>query len=84
MNPNMVYVAGLSFGGQMAERVGVELAGTVAAIVAASGQLEGQTTPPPVVSPQLPQGFQPISVQEWHARPKPGTVQLRHDEIQRR
>ncbi len=66
VNPNMVYVAGFSSGGQMAERVGVELAGTVAAIVAASGQLEGQTTPPPVVSPQLPQGFQPISVQEWH------------------
>ena len=66
VNPNMVYVAGFSSGGQMAERVGVELSGTVAAIVAASGQLEGQTTPPPVASPQLPQGFQPISVQEWH------------------
>ncbi|MFZ3342769.1 MAG: Ig-like domain repeat protein [Terriglobales bacterium] len=66
VNPNMVYVAGFSSGGQMAERVGVELSGTVAAIVAASGQLEGQTTPLPVSSPQLPQGFQPISVQEWH------------------
>ena len=66
VNPNMVYVAGFSSGGQMAERVGVELSGTVAAIVAGSGQLEGQTAPPPLGSPQLPQGFQPISVQEWH------------------
>jgi poly(3-hydroxybutyrate) depolymerase len=66
VNPNMVYVAGFSSGGQMAERVGVELSGTVAAIVAASGQLAGQTTPPPVVSPQLPEGFEPVSVQEWH------------------
>jgi poly(3-hydroxybutyrate) depolymerase len=66
VSSKMVYVAGFSSGGQMAERVGVELSGTVAAIVAASGQLEGQTTPPPVVSPLLPQGFQPISLQEWH------------------
>jgi len=66
LNPNMVYVAGFSSGGQMAERVGVELSGTVAAVVAASGQLAGQRTPPPIVSPQPPQGFEPISVQEWH------------------
>ncbi|HTR22772.1 MAG TPA: Ig-like domain repeat protein [Terriglobales bacterium] len=66
VNPNMVYVAGFSSGGQMAERVGVELSSTVAAIVAASGQLVGQKTPPPILNPQAPQGFQPVSVQEWH------------------
>jgi len=64
-NPNMVYVTGMSSGGQMTERVGVELSDIVAAIVPASGQMEGQQSePPPVLAPGAP--VAPIAVQEWH------------------
>ena len=67
VDQNRVYVAGFSSGAQMAHRVGLELSNTVAAIVAASGQLEGQqSAPPPLFWPTVPQNFQPISVQEWH------------------
>lgn len=64
VNPNMVYVAGFSSGGQMAHRVGVEISDLVAAIVPASGTIVGQTSPPPIVLPNPP--VAPISVQEWH------------------
>jgi poly(3-hydroxybutyrate) depolymerase len=65
VNPNMVYVAGFSSGAQMAERVGVEISDLVAAIVPASGQMEGQQAePPPVLVPG--NELAPISVQEWH------------------
>lgn len=65
VNPTMVYVAGFSSGAQMAERVGVDLSNLVAAIVPASGQLEGQQSPPPPVD--VPGNVvAPISVQEWH------------------
>jgi poly(3-hydroxybutyrate) depolymerase len=64
-NPNMVYVTGMSSGGQMTERAGVELSDIVAAIVPASGQMEGQqAAPPPVLAPGPP--VAPIAVQEWH------------------
>jgi poly(3-hydroxybutyrate) depolymerase len=64
VNPNMVYVAGFSSGAQMAERVGVEISDLVAAIVPASGQMEGQqAAPPPVLTPGP--AVAPISVQEW-------------------
>jgi len=67
VNGNMVYVAGFSSGAQMAERVGVDLSNLVAAIVPASGQLEGQqSAPPPVLTPTPPNPFPPVSVQEWH------------------
>jgi poly(hydroxyalkanoate) depolymerase family esterase len=66
VNPNMVYVTGMSSGAQMTERVGVEISDLVAAIVPASGQLEGQqTAPPPLEFPQFPP-LAPIAVQEWH------------------
>jgi poly(hydroxyalkanoate) depolymerase family esterase len=64
VNPNQVYVAGFSSGAQMAERVGVEISDLVAAIVPASGQMEGQQTPPPPVLAPGP-ALRPISVQEW-------------------
>jgi poly(3-hydroxybutyrate) depolymerase len=66
VNPNMVYVAGFSSGAEMAERVGVDLAGTVAAIAPGSGQL---VAVPGIVAPPLPYPPDPqasISVQEWH------------------
>jgi len=64
INPNQVYVAGFSSGAQMAERVGVEISDLVAAIVPASGQMEGQqAAPPPVLAPGP--ALAPISVQEW-------------------
>jgi poly(3-hydroxybutyrate) depolymerase len=66
VDPTKVYVAGFSSGAQMAHRIGLEHSNLVAAIVAASGQLEGQSTPPPPEWPTVPLGFQPISVQEWH------------------
>ena len=68
VNPNQVYVAGFSSGGQMAERVGVELSNLVAAIIPGSGQLEGQQSAPPPLFTPTPAlyGFQPISAQEWH------------------
>jgi len=63
IDPNQVYVTGMSSGGQMAERVGVELSDIVAAIAPTSGQMVGQQVPPP----GLPgTAAAPISVQEWH------------------
>jgi len=65
VNPNQVYVAGFSSGAQMTERVGVEISDLVAAIVPASGQMEGQqAAPPPVLAPG--NAVAPIAVQEWH------------------
>jgi polyhydroxybutyrate depolymerase len=65
VNPNAIYVTGMSSGAQMAERVGVEISDLVAAIAPTSGQLEGQQAAPPAV---LVPGFAlaPVSVQEWH------------------
>jgi len=70
VNPSMVYVAGFSSGAEMAERVGVELSGLVAAVVPGSGQLvaeQGIDSPPLPVPPlpTVPTPFVPISVQEW-------------------
>jgi poly(3-hydroxybutyrate) depolymerase len=59
-----VYVAGMSSGGQMTHRVGVEISDLVAAIVPGSGTIVGQLDPPPIVLPNPP--VAPISVQEWH------------------
>ncbi len=65
VNPDMVFVTGMSSGGQMAERVGVEISDLVAAIAPTSGQMEGQQSAPPPV--QVPgNALAPISVQEWH------------------
>ncbi len=64
IDPNRVYVAGFSSGGQMAHRVGVELSDLVAAIVPASGTIVGQTAFPPIVLPGP--SLAPVSVQEWH------------------
>ena len=64
VNPSMVYVAGFSSGGQMAHRVGVEISDLVAAIVAASGTIVGQTSPPPIALPDP--ALAPVSFQEWH------------------
>lgn len=65
VNPNMIFVTGMSSGAQMAERVGVEISDLVAAIAPTSGQLEGQqSVPPPVMVPGS--ALAPISVQEWH------------------
>jgi poly(3-hydroxybutyrate) depolymerase len=64
VNPNQVYVVGMSSGAQMAERVGVEISDLVAAIAPVSGQMEGQqTAPPPLLAPG--NALAPISVQEW-------------------
>lgn len=65
VNPNAVYVTGMSSGAQMTERVGVEISDLVAAIAPASGQIEGQLSPPPPVLAPGP-ALAPISVQEWH------------------
>lgn len=64
VNPKMVYVAGFSSGGQMAHRVGAELSDVVAAVVAASGTIVGQPTPPPITLPGA--SIAPVSMQEWH------------------
>ncbi len=65
INPNMVFVTGMSSGAQMTERVGVEISDLVAAIAPTSGQMEGQQAmPPPVLVPG--NEVAPISVQEWH------------------
>ena len=65
VNPNAIFVTGMSSGGQMTERVGVELSDLVAAIAPTSGQMEGQLAePPPVDVPGY--AVAPISVQEWH------------------
>ncbi len=65
VNPKMVYVSGFSSGAQMTERVGVEISDLVAAIIPASGQIEGQQAAPPPED-TLPNALAPISVQEWH------------------
>lgn len=62
INPKQVFVAGISSGAMMAERVGVELSDLVAAIVPASGQLVGEATLP-ITLPGTP--VAPVSVQEW-------------------
>ena len=64
VDPKRVYVAGMSSGGQMAHRVGVEISDLVAAIVPGSGTIVGQLNPPPIVLPNPP--VAPVSVQEWH------------------
>ncbi len=62
VNPNQVFVAGMSSGAMMAERVGVEISDLVAAIIPASGQIVGQSTLP-ITLPGPP--LAPVSVQEW-------------------
>ena len=65
LNPDMIFVTGMSSGAQMAQRVGVEISDLVAAIAPTSGQMEGQqSAPPPVLGPG--NALAPISVQEWH------------------
>ncbi len=64
VNPKMIYVAGFSSGGQMAHRVAVEISDLVAAVVAASGTIVGQPTPPPIALPGTP--LSSVSMQEWH------------------
>jgi poly(3-hydroxybutyrate) depolymerase len=62
VNPNQVFVAGMSSGAMMAERVGVEISDLVAAIIPASGQIVGQSSLP-ITLPGPP--VAPVSVQEW-------------------
>jgi poly(3-hydroxybutyrate) depolymerase len=62
VNPKQVFVAGMSSGAMMAERVGVELSDLVAAIIPASGQIVGQSALP-ITLPEPP--VEPVSVQEW-------------------
>lgn len=64
VNPNQVYVAGFSSGGQMAHRVAVEISDLVAAVAIASGTIVGQLPPPPITLPGAP--VSPVSIQEWH------------------
>ena len=63
VNPKRIYVAGFSTGGQMAQRVGVELSDLVAAVAPMSGPIVAQPVLP-VTMPGPP--LAPISVQEWH------------------
>ena len=63
VDPKRVFVAGMSSGAMMAERVGVELSDLVAAITPVSGQIAGQPTLP-ITMPGTPMA--PVSVQEWH------------------
>ena len=63
VDPKRVFVAGMSSGAMMAERVGVELSDLVAAIIPVSGQIVGQPTLP-ITLPGMP--LAPVSVQEWH------------------
>ena len=66
VNPNQVYVAGFSSGGEMTERVGLEISDLVAAIAPASGQLvaeQGIVSPPLPLPPYPPSS---VAVQEWH------------------
>jgi polyhydroxybutyrate depolymerase len=62
IDPNQVFVAGMSSGAMMAERVGVEISDLVAAIIPASGQIVGQSSLP-ITLPGPP--VAPVSVQEW-------------------
>ena len=64
VNPNQVYVAGFSSGAQMAQRVAVEIADLVAAVVIGSGTIVGQPALPPITLPGS--GVGPVSIQEWH------------------
>jgi poly(3-hydroxybutyrate) depolymerase len=64
VNPNQVFVAGFSSGGQMAHRVAVEISDLVAAVVIGSGTIVGQTVPPPITLPNPAKA--PVSIQEWH------------------
>jgi poly(hydroxyalkanoate) depolymerase family esterase len=64
VNPNQVFVAGFSSGGQMAHRVAVEISDLVAAVVIGSGTIVGQTAPPPITLPGSV--VAPVSIQEWH------------------
>lgn len=64
VDPKRIYVAGMSSGGQMTHRVGVEISDLVAAIVPGSGTVVGQLSPPPISLPGIPAA--PVSVQEWH------------------
>jgi poly(3-hydroxybutyrate) depolymerase len=67
VNPNQVYVAGFSSGGEMTERVGFEISDLVAAISPASGQLVAeQGIVPPSMMPLPPYPLDSIAVQEWH------------------
>jgi len=68
IDPNQVFVAGMSSGAMMAERVGVEISDLVAAIIPASGQIAGDPSLP-VPNPNLP--VAPVSVQEWHGTKDP-------------
>lgn len=63
VDPKQVFVAGMSSGAMMAERVGVEISDLVAAIIPVSGQIVGQPTLP-ITLPGPP--VAPVSVQEWH------------------
>jgi poly(3-hydroxybutyrate) depolymerase len=63
LNPKQIYVAGFSSGGEMAQRVGVDISDLVAAIIAVSGQISAVTALP-IVLPGPP--VDPVSVQEWH------------------
>lgn len=63
IDPKQVFVAGMSSGAMMAQRVGVELSDIVAAIGPTSGQIVGQPTLP-ITLPGPP--VAPVSVQEWH------------------
>lgn len=62
IDPTQVFVAGMSSGAMMAERVGVEISDLVAAIIPASGQIAGYPTIP-IPNPNPP--VAPVSVQEW-------------------
>jgi len=63
LDPKQIYVAGMSSGAEMAQRVGVDISDLVAAIVPASGQISAVPALP-IVLPGPP--VSPISVQEWH------------------
>lgn len=63
IDPNQVFVTGMSSGAMMAERVGVEISDLVAAVIPVSGQIVGQPTLP-ITLPGTP--VAPVSVQEWH------------------
>jgi polyhydroxybutyrate depolymerase len=62
IDPTQVFVAGMSSGAMMAERVGVEISDLVAAIIPGSGELAGYPTLP-IPNPNPP--VAPVSVQEW-------------------
>jgi poly(hydroxyalkanoate) depolymerase family esterase len=63
LDPKRIYIAGMSSGAEMAQRVGVEISDLVAAIIPASGQISAVPALP-IVLPGPP--VSPVSVQEWH------------------